>query len=139
MEPKIGPEPDPDVSAISENPAVTICIPTYEAEAFIARTLGFATGQTRQDIRILVSVDKSQDRTAEICRKIAGEDKRVEVLEQTERLGWAGNLAKILPRVTTPYFFVYFHDDFVSPHFCARMIEALEKKPMQQVQIALWH
>ncbi|KPA23610.1 putative glycosyltransferase EpsH [Shimia sp. SK013] len=108
------------------DPEVTICIPTYEAEAFIARTLGFATGQTLPNIRILISVDQSSDSTAAICHSIAATDPRIEVFEHSTRVGWAGNVAGLIRRVQTPYFFIYFHDDFVSPHYCKRMVQALK-------------
>ncbi|MEP3653431.1 MAG: glycosyltransferase family 2 protein [Litorimonas sp.] len=108
---------------------ITICIPTFEAQSFIGRTLGFATGQTRKNIRILVSVDKSEDRTFEICRSIAQSDPRIEVYQHEDRVGWAGNVASLIRRVETPYFFVYFHDDFISPHYCDRMVRPLEENP----------
>ncbi|WP_270731781.1 glycosyltransferase family 2 protein [Shimia sp. Alg240-R146] len=111
------------------DPEVTICIPTYEAEAFIGRTLGFATGQTLPNIRILISVDQSTDTTAAVCREIAATDPRIEVFEHSTRVGWAENVAGLVRRVKTPFFFVYFHDDFVSPHYCMHMVQALKSAP----------
>jgi glycosyltransferase involved in cell wall biosynthesis len=49
-----------------EKADLTICIPAFEAAAFIDRTLRFGLGQTYRNIKILVSVDYSTDRTAEI-------------------------------------------------------------------------
>ena len=47
---------------------VSVCIPAYEAEEFIDRTLRCARAQTLQDIRILVSIDVSGDDTESVCR-----------------------------------------------------------------------
>lgn len=108
---------------------VTICIPAYQAEPFIDRTLRCAQGQTYRRIRVLVSVDQSGDRTAEICRGFAAEDLRIEVIEQKERLGWCRNVNALLERVDTPYFLIYFHDDFILPQYCAMMRDALFRYP----------
>ena len=47
---------------------VTVCIPAWQAEPFIDRTLGCARKQTHSRLRILVSIDASDDATAEICQ-----------------------------------------------------------------------
>lgn len=71
--------------------SVTVCIPTYQSESFIERTLSCARNQTYRNLRILVSVDLSEDSTVQICEKHAKEDSRIEVTIQKERLGWSQN------------------------------------------------
>ncbi|MDY7013342.1 MAG: glycosyltransferase family A protein [Cyanobacteriota bacterium] len=63
-------------------PLVSVVIPTYNAEAFIERTLNAVLAQTYQNLEILVVNDGSRDRTAEIVSAIAQCDRRVIVLEQ---------------------------------------------------------
>ncbi|NNC42690.1 MAG: glycosyltransferase family 2 protein, partial [Acidimicrobiia bacterium] len=92
-------------------PQVTVCIPTYQSESFIERTLGHASTQTHQNLRILVSVDQSEDATEEICRRYAAADSRFEVYAHESRLGWAHNLNFLLDKVESEFFFIYFHDD----------------------------
>jgi len=108
---------------------VTICIPAYQAANFIPRTLHCAQGQTYDRVRILVSVDQSSDETAEICRTLARDDRRIDVFEHDERLGWCGNVNFLLDRVDTPFFFLYFHDDLILPQYCAFLREALLASP----------
>jgi len=110
-------------------PEITVCIPTYNAATFIDRALRCAQGQTFQRLKILVSVDASADRTAEICRSFARDDARIEVVEQRERLGWCGNVNALLQRVDTPFFFLYFHDDIILPQYCGRLHRALQERP----------
>jgi glycosyltransferase involved in cell wall biosynthesis len=117
---------------VSRRPAasVTICIPAYQAEAFIERTLRFAAGQTLRDVRILVSVDRSTDRTEEICRAFAATDDRVTVMATTsERLGWGGNTNRLIDAVETEFFFLYFHDDIILPQYCEALVSALRDQP----------
>jgi hypothetical protein len=112
-----------------EKADVTICIPAFEAATFIDRTLRFGQGQTYRNIKILVSVDYSTDRTAEICNSFAAHDPRLEIIEHKSRLGWCGNVNALLERVETPFFFIYFHDDIILPQYCERLRGALLNNP----------
>ena len=71
---------------------VSVCIPAYQAESFIDRTLHCAREQTYELQRIIVSIDASDDKTEEMCRSHAGDDNRIEVHAHTERLGWVDNI-----------------------------------------------
>lgn len=110
-------------------PAVSICIPTYQAEAFITQTLACAQSQTYPNIRILISVDECSDRTAEICQTLAASDPRIEVFVQTRRHGWAGNVNFLLTQIRTPLFFFLWHDDLIGPHFIESLASALAENP----------
>jgi glycosyltransferase involved in cell wall biosynthesis len=111
------------------SPEVTICIPAYQAEGFIDRTLRFAAGQTLRELRILVSIDASTDRTEKVCRAFAATDPRVEVITGPERLGWGGNVNRLLDAVTTEFFFIYFHDDIILPQYAGTLLAALRADP----------
>ena len=108
---------------------VSVCIPAYEAAAFIDRTLDCARRQTHARLRILVSVDASEDATEAICRRHAADDPRIEVVAQPRRLGWSENANHVLARVRTPFCFLYFHDDIIAPEYVARLREALLQRP----------
>ena len=108
---------------------VSVLIPAYQAAAFIDRTLGCARAQTLSDIRILVSIDVSTDATEDLCRAQAGEDERIEVFPQSERLGWVGNVNFLLDHAEADFAFLYFHDDLIEPTYCERLVAALEERP----------
>ena len=110
-------------------PDVTICIPTYQSQFFIGRTLGCARTQTHEAVRILISVDHSKDDTAEVCRRIASEDRRIDVIDQSQRLGWSQNANAVLSLVDTEYYFLYFHDDIIEPTYAERLRRALLERP----------
>ncbi len=69
-------------------PLVSVIIPAYNAEHFIAKTLESVLSQTYQNIEVLVIDDGSQDRTAEIVQLITQKDSRLTLLQQ-ENLGVA--------------------------------------------------
>src|SRR4051812_21312167 len=110
-------------------PDITICVPAWQAVAFIDRTMRCARSQTYGDVRIMVSVDRCEDRTADICMEHAREDSRIEVIEQPERLGWSRNANALLDRGETDLFFLYFHDDVLEPTYVERLREALLAEP----------
>jgi glycosyltransferase involved in cell wall biosynthesis len=108
---------------------VTICIPTWQAEPFIERTLLCARAQTHKNVRILVSVDQSTDGTETICRSQAKEDSRLDIRVQKERLGWSENANYLLDQVGTEFCFLYFHDDIIEPVYTERLRQALLDDP----------
>ena len=52
-------------------PEVTIGIPAYNASAFLERTISSALDQTWSPTRVVVSVDHSDDNTAELALALA--------------------------------------------------------------------
>lgn len=58
----------------SENPLVSICVQTYQHEAYIGECLnGLVTQKTNFDFEILLGEDDSSDGTRDICIKYANE------------------------------------------------------------------
>ncbi|MGL6284411.1 MAG: glycosyltransferase family 2 protein, partial [Microcoleaceae cyanobacterium] len=68
---------------INNLPLVSVIIPAYNAENFIARTLESVISQTYQNIEVLVINDGSQDQTVNIIESFAQKDSRIILLEQT--------------------------------------------------------
>jgi glycosyltransferase involved in cell wall biosynthesis len=117
------------MKGLRARPDVTICIPAWQAEPFIDRTLRCARRQTHADVRILVSVDLGEDGTADRCRAHASDDSRIEVFVHAERLGWVQNANFLLDRVSTEFYFLYFHDDVIDESYTERLLEALRRRP----------
>jgi hypothetical protein len=110
-------------------PDVTVCIPAWQAEAFIERTLSCARAQSYGNLRILVSIDHCEDATEAICRRQAERDPRIEVIAHRHRLGWSENCNAALDRVDTEFYCLYFHDDIIEPTYIERLRQALLAQP----------
>ena len=63
-------------------PLISVIIPAYNAETFLAKTLESVLSQTYQNIEILVVDDGSTDTTAEIVKSFAKKDSRISLLQQ---------------------------------------------------------
>ena len=64
---------------MADNPIVSIIIPTYNCEAYIAETLDSVLSQTLGNLELIVVDDGSTDRTCEI---VASHGSRVRLLVQ---------------------------------------------------------
>lgn len=106
-------------------PAVTVCVPAWNAAAFVDRTLASIAAQTHPDFRVLISVDRSDDDTAGACRAWQ-RDSRFSVVEQDGRLGWIGNVNWLLERVETPHLCLVLHDDWIEPDYLEQLAARLE-------------
>ncbi|MGC1306855.1 MAG: glycosyltransferase family 2 protein [Phormidesmis sp.] len=63
-------------------PLVSVIIPAYNAENFIAKTLASVVAQTYRRLEILVVDDGSSDRTVEIVHQFLQQDSRIRLLQQ---------------------------------------------------------
>jgi glycosyltransferase involved in cell wall biosynthesis len=68
-------------------PAVSVVIPVYNAEKYIAATVNSITGQTVKNIEIIVVDDCSKDSSAEIVKRLADADPRVRYLRMPANTG----------------------------------------------------
>lgn len=77
-----------------ELPLVSVIIPAYNAEAFIAKTLNSVLSQSYKNIEVLVVDDGSRDRTSEIVESFIQKDSRVFLYKQANAgVAAARNLA----------------------------------------------
>ena len=68
-----------------EAPLVTVVIPCYNMEPYLAQTLESVIHQTYRNLEIIVVDDGSTDRTAEVARYFEARDARMKLLLQANR------------------------------------------------------
>lgn len=107
---------------------VSICIPAYNASAFIGETVQSVLDQTYPDIQVLISVDAGHDDTETVIRQNF-KDSRIRIHVQSQRLGWVANTNFLLAAVQSPYFCILPHDDIIAPGFVSRLLAKLQKSP----------
>lgn len=75
-------------------PKVSVVVPVYNVEKYLAKCLRSVCEQTLEDIEILVVNDGSTDSSLQIIRKFAVTDPRIVVIDQQNQgLGYARNSA----------------------------------------------
>src|SRR4051812_6371262 len=107
-----------------KNPLVSICIPSYNSEAFIAKTIQSVLDQTYRSLEIVICDDRSQDTTADIIRSF--NDPRIFFFQNETNLGVEGNWNLTLERSTGKYAKVMGADDILYPHCIEQQVRVLE-------------
>ncbi len=103
---------------------VSVCIPVYNGEAFIAETIKSALDQTCGDIEVLVCDNRSTDRTADIVASF--HDARVRWVTHEENVGPVGNFNRCLTLARGHYIKILCADDLLYPDCVRRQMDILE-------------
>jgi glycosyltransferase involved in cell wall biosynthesis len=107
---------------------VTIGVPVYRGERFLAETLGSIQHQTHRDFEVVISLDGPQPEAEEICRPFL-RDPRFRLVTQPERLGWVGNIDWLMAQVTAPYWCCQPQDDLLEPRYLEVLTEHARRAP----------
>lgn len=68
-------------------PKISVVVPVYNVEKYVAQCLDSLLGQTMHDIEIICVDDKSPDNALQILREYAARDNRVRIIEQEKNGG----------------------------------------------------
>jgi len=113
----------------SAPPLVTIGLPVYNGETFVARTIQSLLAQTLGDFEILVSDNASTDGTVPLVRRFAESDPRIRLFEQPSNRGVARNWNFVARQARGRYFKWSSASDLYAPNFLATCVDALEQAP----------
>ncbi|MGV2829124.1 glycosyltransferase family 2 protein [Myxosarcina sp. GI1(2024)] len=112
-----------------DRPLVSIGMPVYNGEQFLATALNSILAQTFRDFELIVSDNGSSDRTEAICRQYAAADPRIRYFREEQNLGAGWNFDRVAELATGKYFKWACHDDLCAPEFLQSCIEILEPDP----------
>jgi glycosyltransferase involved in cell wall biosynthesis len=99
------------VNAATVFSKVTVGIPVFNGERFVAQAIDSVLGQTFTAIELLISDNASSDGTADICRSYAARDRRVRYIRQESNLGPFKNLKYVTDHASSPFLVWLAHDD----------------------------
>ena len=105
------------------NPLVSIIIPVYNGENYVAEAIDSALAQTYDNIEIIVVNDGSEDRTDEICKSYGNKIRYF----KKENGGTSTALNLGIKNMNGEYFSWLSHDDKYYPNKIKRQVEELEK------------
>lgn len=109
------------------NPKITIIVPVYNMENYIARCIKSTLEQSLKDIELILVDDGSTDGSGAICDRFASEDERIHVIHKTNAgQGIARNDA--LEIAAGKYVFFLDADDYNEPDTCEEIYALMEKE-----------
>jgi glycosyltransferase involved in cell wall biosynthesis len=118
-----------DESTSSEAPLVSVGLPVFNGENYIAEAITSVLGQTCADLELIIQDNASTDRTAEICRQFQAMDSRIRYYRNPRNLGAAPNYNLAYNLARGRYFKWLAHDDRLLPDYLKATVNALEERP----------
>ncbi len=114
---------------------LTIGLPVYNGENYLATSLDDLLAQEFSDFQLILADNASEDATEEICRDYAARDERIRfVRHETNRGGvWNYNFTFLESR--SPLFKWATHDDGHAPSYLRRCIEVMAEAPPSVVLV----
>lgn len=116
-------------------PCLSIGLPVYNGERYIARALDSISNQSFEDYEIIISDNASTDRTVEICQEYAARDRRVRLFQNQQNVGATKNYNRVFELAGGKYFKWAAHDDELAVEFLSKCVTVLD----QDSEIILCH
>jgi len=113
----------------SAEPRVTVGMPVWNGDDFIAGAIDSLLGQTYDGLVLVISDNGSTDGTQAICEDYARRDGRVRYERLDRNIGLQANFARLIDFATGPYFMWAGHDDRWDPTYVERMVAVLDADP----------
>lgn len=118
-------------------PKVSIIIPVYNAEKYLARCLDSLVNQTLKDIEIILVDDESPDGSRLICEEYGKKDNRIKTV--SKKNGGAGKARNEgLKHATGKYIGFADSDDYMEPDMYRILWETAEKYNSELVMAGFW-
>lgn len=107
-------------------PLISVIVPVYNVEKYLARCLDSIVEQTYQNLEIILVNDGSTDSSGEICHQYAERDSRVRLFHQ-ENQGQSAARNVGLDNMTGEYIIFVDSDDYISTRFVEILLNAQQK------------
>jgi len=122
----------------SDMPRVSIGLPVYNGEKYLALALDSLLRQDFDDFELIVCDNASQDRSDEICRSYAAKDPRIRYYRNDANIGAGPNYNRVFALARGEFFKWMAHDDICLPGFLRRCVETIKSAPPSVVLVYPW-
>ena len=110
-------------------PRVTIGLPVYNGERYLAAAIDSILAQEFTDFELLIADNGSTDSTSDIVQAAAQRDSRIVVHRSEVNRGAAWNFNRLVDLARGTYFKWAAHDDVMKPALVQRCVEVLDARP----------
>ncbi|MEH2434386.1 MAG: glycosyltransferase family 2 protein [Nostoc sp.] len=108
------------------NPKVSVIIPAYNTEAYLAKAIESVLEQTLTDIEVIIVDDASNDKTVEVAKSFT--DPRLKVIVNQQNLGAAAARNRALRAAQGEWIAVLDSDDWYAPERLEKLVSLANEK-----------
>ncbi len=112
---------------MQKSPKVSVCIPVYNREDFIAEAIESVLQQTFTDFELIITDNCSTDNTPEVIKSYAAKDNRVKYFKNESNLGVCSNGNRGILLSKGEYIKFLFSDDKLAPQCLEIFVEKMDK------------
>jgi glycosyltransferase involved in cell wall biosynthesis len=110
-------------------PRLSIGLPVYNGEKYLAESLDTLLGQSFEDFELIISDNASTDGTAGICRRYRKQDSRIRYICQPRNIGAAPNHNFVVGQARGELFKWAASDDLYARDLLKCCVDALDEYP----------
>jgi len=114
---------------MNEAPRLTVALPVYNGEKYLAESLEALLGQSYEDFELIISDNASTDGTADICRRYGEQDSRIRYVRQARNIGCAPNHNFVVKEARGELFKWASDDDLYARDMLGCCVDALDRYP----------
>jgi len=108
-------------------PVVSIGLPVFNGEAYLAHAIDSILSQNFDDFELIISDNSSTDGTGDICLSYVSRDPRVRYFRNERNMGPVWNYNRVFELSSGKYFMWAAHDDYWEPQYLSVCVDALER------------
>lgn len=114
---------------MNENPRISVLMPAYNTEKYIAEAIESILNQTFQDFEFIIIDDGSTDETWQTIQRYAAKDLRIKTWQHEKNEGISITRNDLVAAATAPYVVWQDSDDISLPYRLKLQVEYMEAHP----------
>ena len=114
---------------MEKTPLISIGVPVYNGEKYLAATVDSILSQTFADFELVISDNGSTDGTQAMCEAYAARDPRVRYFRESENRGAPWNIDRVVQLSRGEFFKWQSADDTLAPTFLEKCLAVFQRDP----------
>ena len=114
---------------LNSDPLVSIGLPVRNASTRILDVVKSVLAQDHEHLELVISDNASTDDTEEVCRELAGSDKRIVYFRHPENIGMTNNFVHAIGIASGTFFRWIGDDDELEPDYVSRCLRVFADDP----------
>lgn len=108
---------------------ITVAVPVYNREVYLAATLDSILGTVNADYRVVIVDDHSRDDSFQIAQAYVTRDRRVSAVRNNENLGLTRNWNRCLGLADGQWVVIVPSDDLIDANYLSIVMAAIRRSP----------